>query len=58
VRGASEPYLGRVGVLPQELTLKWVATEAATQLPGVEVEWSDAPGEHALVPWTNLELIG
>ncbi|MBI4671358.1 MAG: hypothetical protein HY741_06775 [Chloroflexi bacterium] len=58
VRGLCAPYLGRVGVLPDEFVLKWIATEAGTYLPAVQVEWQDPPGEHDTVPWTNLELIG
>ncbi len=58
VRGTCAPNLGRVGTLPQEFTLKWIQTEAGTQLPGVDVEWQDLPGERELVAWTNLELIG
>lgn len=58
VRGACAPFLGRTGVLPQALDLKWVATEGGTFIPGIEVEWSDAPSERELVPWTNLELVG
>ncbi|TAH50363.1 MAG: hypothetical protein EYC68_14395 [Chloroflexota bacterium] len=58
IRGICEPNLGRVGTLPSELVLKWVATEAGTQLPAVEVEWENPPGEREAVPWTNLELIG
>lgn len=57
VRGASPPYLGRIGKLPQELTLYWVATESGARVPGVEVEWQD-PAERAPVAWTNLELVG
>jgi hypothetical protein len=58
VRGACEPYLGRVGGLPAELALQWVTTAGGVQLPAVPVEWQDAPGERELVPWTNLELVG
>ncbi len=58
VRGACQPYLGRVGKLPQEFALQWLATEAGTELPAVTVEWEDAPGTPELVPWTNVELIG
>ncbi|HZQ07396.1 MAG TPA: hypothetical protein VFD70_12525 [Anaerolineae bacterium] len=58
VRGACQPYLGRVGKLPQEFALQWLPTEAGTELPAVNVEWEDAPGTPELVPWTNLELIG
>lgn len=58
VRGVCAPHLGRTGVVPKEFVLKWIATEAGTQLPGVTVEWMDAPGESETVPWTNLELIG
>jgi hypothetical protein len=58
VRGLAGSNLGRAGTLPEEFVLKWIATEAGTQLPGVEVEWDDMPGERESVPWTNLELIG
>lgn len=58
VRGISEPFLGRVGTLPNDFLLKWIATEAGTQLPGTDVEWSDTGGIPEAVPWTNLELIG
>jgi hypothetical protein len=58
VRGLGEPNLGRVGVLPDDFILKWIPTEAGAQLPGVDVEWNDAPGEREPVPWTNLELVG
>lgn len=58
VRGICEPNLGRVGTLPNEFVLRWLPTEAGTQLPGVDIEWNDAPGEHETAPWTNLELIG
>jgi len=58
VRGIALPHLGREGVLPQELALQWITTDAGTQLPGVVVEWKDGLGERETVPWTNLELIG
>lgn len=58
VRGLCKPYLGRIGALPDEFVLKWVAAEAGTQLPAVQVEWQDSPGEREIVPWTNLELVG
>lgn len=58
VRGICEPNLGRIGALPGEFVLKWIATEAGTQLPGTDVEWNDAVGSPEPVPWTNLELIG
>lgn len=58
VRGACAPDLGRIGILPAELALQWIQTEAGTQLPGVQVEWQDTAGVLQAVPWTNLELIG
>ena len=58
VRGICEPYLGRIGTLPDALWLRLIATEAGTFLPAVQVEWQDAPDEPESVPWTNLELIG
>lgn len=58
VRALLEPELGRIGVLPRELDLVWVPTPGGVQLPGVEIEWQDAPGEHATIAWANLELIG
>jgi hypothetical protein len=58
VRGMCEPYLGQVGILPEEFVLKWIGTEAGTHLPAVQVEWQNSPGERHIVPWTNLELIG
>jgi hypothetical protein len=59
VRVIREPYLGRTGVLPQELFVKWTGEEAEARLPSVEVELNDARGtERAIIPWTNLELIG
>lgn len=58
VRGVYGSYLGRIGTLPSDFELQWITTEAGTQLPGVTVEWNDAPGQHDAVPWTNLELIG
>lgn len=58
VRGAYGEYLGRIGTLPAAFTLQWVTTEAGAHLPGVDVEWSDTPGQRQVVPWTNLELIG
>lgn len=57
VRGICEPNLGRIGTLPNDFVLKWIATEAGTQLPGTDVEWTDSASVEA-VPWTNLELIG
>ncbi len=58
VRGAFAPNLGRVGILPNDFVLQWISTDAGTQLPGVQVEWNDNPGEREVVPWTNLELVG
>lgn len=58
VRGIAEPNLGRAGTLPHDFVLKWVATEAGTHLPGVDVDWNDMQGEREPVAWTNLELIG
>ncbi len=58
VRGTAAPNLGRVGILPNDFLLQWIATDAGTQLPGVHVEWNDSPGTRETVPWTNLELIG
>lgn len=58
VRGTSAPNLGRIGTLPKDFVLQWIATDAGTQLPGTAVEWLDAPGESETISWTNLELIG
>ncbi|MGB8645318.1 MAG: hypothetical protein WCF84_08770 [Anaerolineae bacterium] len=59
VRVLCEPYLGRVGVLPKELLIKWSAEESGVRMPSVEVELQDAQGmEQVIIPWTNLELIG
>jgi hypothetical protein len=58
VRGLCEPYLGRIGTLPDEFWLEWMSTDAGTFLPAVKVEWQNSPGEKQTVPWTNLELIG
>lgn len=60
VRVLREPYLGRIGVLPQELIMTWTSSEPGIQLPCVEIEFRDGqggPDEHALIPWTNLELV-
>jgi hypothetical protein len=61
VRIVHEPYLGRIGTLPQELSIHWTQTEAGTRIPSAAVELRDANGtgtETAIIPWTNLELIG
>jgi hypothetical protein len=60
VRLVREPYIGRIGTLPQELVMTWTSGESGVQLPCVEIELDDARGGemHALVPWTDLELIG
>ena len=59
VRVLCEPYLGRVGVLPQELLVKWIADESGVRLPSVQVALQDVSGtQTVVVPWTDLELIG
>ena len=61
VRVCREPYLGRIGTLPPELIMTWTSGESGVQLPCVEIEFQNARGgaeERALIPWTNLELIG
>lgn len=60
VRIVREPYLGRYGVLPQELVMTWTSGESGVQLPSIEIELDalGGPAERALIPWTNLELIG
>ncbi|MGE5140550.1 MAG: hypothetical protein ACM3JD_13875 [Rudaea sp.] len=59
VRVLCEPYLGRVGVLPQELLVKWIADESGLRLPSVQIELQDAgETESVLIPLTDLELIG
>jgi hypothetical protein len=61
VRVNREPYLGRIGRLPQELIMTWTSGKSGMQLPSVEIEFQDARGdleERALIPWTNIELIG
>jgi hypothetical protein len=59
VRVIREPYLGRTGRLPQELLIKWSSDESGARQPSVEVELDDARGTaRAIIPWTNLELIG
>ncbi len=59
VRVIRDPYLGRTGKLPEELLIKWTSDESGARLPSVEVEFNDARGnERAIIPWTNLELIG
>ncbi len=59
VRIVREPYMGRVGILPGELLMKWSADESGVRMPSVEVELQDNQGnERVIVPWANLELIG
>jgi hypothetical protein len=62
VRVTREPYLGRMGTLPREIKTLWTSTDAGTRLPSLEIEWTDASGapdgDRAIIPWTNLELIG
>ena len=59
MRVVREPYMGRVGVLPNELLVKWGADESGVRMPSVEVELQDSQGsEHVVIPWNNLELIG
>jgi hypothetical protein len=61
VRVTREPYLGRIGRLPQELDMIWTSGESGVHLPCVEIDFENRQafaGERALVPWTNLELIG
>ncbi len=61
VRVIREPYLGRIGTLPQELVMTWTSSESGVQLPSVEIELKAMQGgmaERAVIPWTDLELIG
>jgi hypothetical protein len=60
VRIVREPYMGRIGSLPQELVMTWTSGESGVQLPSIEIELEDPRGGEgrALIPWTNLELIG
>lgn len=61
VRVIREPYLGRIGTLPQELVMTWTSSESGVQLPSVEIELQPLQGgtaERAVIPWTDLELIG
>jgi hypothetical protein len=60
VRIVREPYMGRVGTLPQELVMTWTAGDSGVQLPSVEIELEDAHASeaHVLIPWTDIELIG
>lgn len=61
VRIVREPYLGRIGILPQELVMTWTSGESGVQLPCIEIEFQNRQGEldeRAIIPWTDLELIG
>lgn len=63
VRGICEPYLGRVGTIAEEPSLKWIKTPSGVPLPGALIEWLDVGEESGkafveMVPWANLELIG
>ncbi len=59
VRVVREPHMGRVGILPGELLVKWSADESGVRMPSVEVELQDSEGtERVIIPWNNLELLG